>query len=135
MRITRSSAHEKFPFDDRVIAREELTRWQDGEGGVMTMEAPVLSAGEILKATGGTPLRGGAEWSCRGISTDTRTLRAGNLFIALTGENFDGHDCLAAAAEKGAAGLLIRTDRLGKLDAVPKELPVIGVPDTLQGAG
>ncbi len=82
------------------------------EGRIMTDDAPVLSAGEILKATGGAPLRGGTEWTCRGISTDTRTLRAGNLFIALQGENFDGHDCLAAAAQKGAAGLLIRADEL-----------------------
>ena len=101
----------------------------------MTTEAPILSAGEILTATGGTPLTGGAEWSCRGISTDTRTLREGNLFIALAGKNFDGHDCLTAAAEKGAAGLLIRMDRMGKLDAGTKRLPVIGVPDTLQALG
>ena len=66
----------------------------------MTMEAPVLCAGDILEATGGTPLKGGAEWSCVGLSTDTRTLREGNLFIALMGDRFDGHDCLAAAAEK-----------------------------------
>lgn len=101
----------------------------------MTMEAPVLYAGEILKATGGSPFKGGAEWSCRGLSTDTRTLRGGNLFIALTGDRFDGHDYLAAATEKGAAGLLIRTDRLGKLDAGVKDLPVISVPDTLRALG
>ena len=77
----------------------------------MTMEAPILSAGEILKATGGTPIKGGTEWSCRGLSTDTRTLREGNLFIALIGDHFDGHDYLAAATDKGAAGLLIRMDR------------------------
>ena len=47
------------------------------EGRIMTDDTPVLSAGEILKATGGAPLRGGTEWSCRGISTDTRTLRRG----------------------------------------------------------
>ncbi len=84
------------------------------EGRIMTDDAPILSAEEILKATGGTPLRGGTDWSCRGISTDTRTLRPGNLFIALAGENFDGHDCLAAAAQKGAAGLLIRAESFGK---------------------
>jgi UDP-N-acetylmuramyl tripeptide synthase len=102
----------------------------DHEGQVMTTEAPLLYAGEILKATGGSPFTGGSEWSCHGISTDTRTLRTGNLFIALPGKNFDGHDCLTAAAEKGAAGLLIRMDRGGKLDAGTKGLPVIGVPDT-----
>jgi UDP-N-acetylmuramoyl-tripeptide--D-alanyl-D-alanine ligase len=101
----------------------------------MTDAAPILSGDEILKATGGVPLRGGVGWSCRGISTDTRTLTAGNLFIALAGENFDGHDCLAQAAERGAAGFLIRTDAAGKLATAPEELPAIGVPDTLRALG
>ncbi|MEW6334680.1 MAG: UDP-N-acetylmuramoyl-tripeptide--D-alanyl-D-alanine ligase [Thermodesulfobacteriota bacterium] len=101
----------------------------------MSGGAPVLSAGEVLKATGGVPLSGGSEWSCRGVSTDTRTLRAGNLFIALPGKHFDGHDCLAAAAEKGAAGLVIRTDRSGSHAAGERGVPVIGVPDTLQALG
>ena len=101
----------------------------------MTKDALTLSAGEILKATGGAPLRGGAEWFCRGLSTDTRTLRAGDLFIALAGDNFDGHHFLAAAAEKGASGLLIRMDRFGQLAEGNKELPVIGVSDTLQALG
>jgi UDP-N-acetylmuramoyl-tripeptide--D-alanyl-D-alanine ligase len=100
----------------------------------MTEPMPILSAGEILQATGGVPLRGGS-WSCRGVSTDTRTLREGNLFIALSGENFDGHDCLAKAAEQGAAGLLIRADAAGKLAALPEGLPAIGVPDTLRALG
>jgi len=107
----------------------------DRAGRVMTTEAPLLFAGEILRATGGALFTGGSEWSCRGISTDTRTLRERNLFIALPGKNFDGHDCLAAAAERGAAGLLIRMDRGGKLGAGTKGLPVIGVPDTLRALG
>ena len=101
----------------------------------MMDEAQDLSAEEILKATGGAPLRGGPCWSCRGISTDTRTLAAGDLFIALAGENFDGHDYLAKAAERGAAGLLIRADAAKKLAMAPGELPVIAVPDTLRALG
>ncbi len=101
----------------------------------MTNGAPILSVGEILKATGGALLRGGSGWSCRGISTDTRTLAAGNLFIALEGEHFNGHDCLAKAAERGAAGLLIRADAAGKLTATPEGLPTIGVQDTLRALG
>jgi UDP-N-acetylmuramoyl-tripeptide--D-alanyl-D-alanine ligase len=101
----------------------------------MTNAALILSAGEILKATGGAPLRGGSGWSCRGISTDTRTLTAGSLFIALEGENFDGHDCLAKAAERRAAGFLIRAEAAGKLTAIREDLPAIGVPDTLRALG
>jgi UDP-N-acetylmuramoyl-tripeptide--D-alanyl-D-alanine ligase len=101
----------------------------------MTESAPLLTAAEILQATGGTALRGGAGWSCRGISTDTRTLVAGNLFIALAGENFDGHDCLAAAARRGSAGFLIGAQAAGKLAAAPQETPAICVPDTLKALG
>jgi UDP-N-acetylmuramoyl-tripeptide--D-alanyl-D-alanine ligase len=101
----------------------------------MTTEAPVLSAGEILKATGGSPIKGGVRWSCCGLSTDTRTLHAGNLFIALTGDRFDGHNYLGTAEKKGAAGLLVGANHLGKRDAGSKDLPVIGVPDTLRALG
>ena len=101
----------------------------------MTDDTPALSAGEILRATGGALLWGSTEWSCRGISTDTRTLRPGNLFIALQGENFDGHDYLSAAAQRGASGFLIRAESLGKAATLQKELPVIGVPDTLEALG
>lgn len=44
------------------------------------------------------------------ISTDTRTLEAGALFVALRGERFDGHDHLAAARDAGAGGAVVRAD-------------------------
>ena len=101
----------------------------------MTNEALILSADDLLKSTRGNSLRGRTDWSCRGISTDTRTLNAGNLFIALKGEHFDGHDCLARAAERGAAAFLIQANASTKLAEAPEGLPVIGVPDTLQALG
>ena len=101
----------------------------------MTHDAPALPAGEILKATGGILLRGGADWTCRGISTDTRTIRRGNLFIALQGEHFDGHDYLAAAARKGASGVLIRAESFEKAANLQDDPPGIGVPDTLEALG
>ena len=45
-----------------------------------------------------------------GVSIDTRTLRRGDLFIALPGEKSDGHDFIDAAFEAGAAGAVIRKD-------------------------
>ena len=41
-----------------------------------------------------------------GVSTDTRTLKPGELFIALSGENFNGNDYVREALEKGAAAAL-----------------------------
>jgi UDP-N-acetylmuramoyl-tripeptide--D-alanyl-D-alanine ligase len=45
-----------------------------------------------------------------GCSTDTRTIEKGNLFIALSGEHFDGHDYVSIAEEKGASAVLIERD-------------------------
>ena len=42
-----------------------------------------------------------------GVSTDTRTVQAGELFFAITGPNFDGADFVAQAQEKGAAGAVV----------------------------
>lgn len=45
-----------------------------------------------------------------GVSTDTRTIEPGELFVALRGPNFDGHDFVEEAFEKGAAGAVVATD-------------------------
>ncbi|MAE77624.1 MAG: hypothetical protein CMJ85_12240 [Planctomycetes bacterium] len=65
-----------------------------------------LAACEITDATGGCLV--GGEGLATGVSTDTRTLRRGDLFVALRGERFDGHDFLAEAISRGAAGVLVQ---------------------------
>ena len=49
----------------------------------------------------------GANVELTGVSTDTRTLKAGDLFVALKGDNFDGHDYLARAQARGASAALV----------------------------
>jgi UDP-N-acetylmuramoyl-tripeptide--D-alanyl-D-alanine ligase len=49
----------------------------------------------------------GTDQSFTGVSTDTRTLRRGELFIALQGPNFDGRNYVGQAREKGAAGAVV----------------------------
>lgn len=49
----------------------------------------------------------GADVQIEGFSIDTRTLKAGELFVALPGENHDAHDFVAAAAERGAVAALV----------------------------
>ncbi|MEO8400377.1 MAG: UDP-N-acetylmuramoyl-tripeptide--D-alanyl-D-alanine ligase [Gammaproteobacteria bacterium] len=63
-----------------------------------------------------------------GISSDTRTLAPGNLFIAIRGEQFDGHCFVAEAAEKGAFALLVS-------ERVDSTLPQLLVEDTIQALG
>ncbi|MDE0340550.1 MAG: Mur ligase domain-containing protein, partial [Nitrospinae bacterium] len=69
--------------------------------------AAVFSANEITAAVKGRLLRGDGSAHAAGVSTDTRTLEAGELFIALKGPNFDGAQFLAQAVEKKAAGVVV----------------------------
>lgn len=69
----------------------------------------------------------------QGVTIDSRSTRPGDLFVAIRGETFDGHDFIARAAARGAAGALVRRDA-----ALPPEgygLPLIRVPDTVQALG
>lgn len=62
------------------------------------------SSAELREATQG---RLDAELSVSGISIDTRSLEPGDLFIALVGENSDGHAHIATALDKGAACVMV----------------------------
>lgn len=59
------------------------------------------------------------------VSTDSRTVVSGSLFVALAGERFDGHDFVDSALEAGAAGVMVSRP----VDAQPR----VEVPDTLVG--
>ncbi len=65
----------------------------------------IWSVEDAAKATGGD-IKGGS-WSATGISIDSRTVQAGDLFIALTGDNGDGHKFVADALKKGAAAAMV----------------------------
>lgn len=67
-----------------------------------------------------------------GVSTDTRTLKPGNLFVALRGGHYDGHRFIAAAASAGAAAALV--DAAGAHE-VPPDLPALIVEDTRLALG
>jgi UDP-N-acetylmuramoyl-tripeptide--D-alanyl-D-alanine ligase len=69
----------------------------------------------------------GADAAFRGLSTDTRTVGTGELFVALRGPNFDAHEFLDAARARGAAGALV--------ERVPAPLPAIEVPDARAAMG
>ena len=84
-------------------------------------------------AEAGAVLQGrtsGADARFAGVSTDTRSIRRGDLFVALRGERFDGHDFLAAAALAGAAGAVVDRRYAGRFP-----LPVVIVEETRQGLG
>ena len=89
----------------------------------------ILTLERIAEACGGT-LEGNPAQRCTGVSTDTRTLREGMLFVALRGEKFDAHDFLADAVAHGATAVLVAKPPAPGLDAAS-----IVVPDTLQALG
>jgi UDP-N-acetylmuramoyl-tripeptide--D-alanyl-D-alanine ligase len=64
------------------------------------------------------------------IVTDSRKITPGCLFIAIPGDNFDGHDFIQAAMEKGAKGILSRRGHPA-LASAPKDVCVFAVPDTV----
>ncbi|MEX2629640.1 MAG: UDP-N-acetylmuramoylalanyl-D-glutamyl-2,6-diaminopimelate--D-alanyl-D-alanine ligase [Tistlia sp.] len=88
-------------------------------------QTPLWTAREALEATGG---RGPGDWQAHGVSIDSRSLLAGDLFVALEGPSFDGHDFVAAALAKGAAAALVH--RLP--EGLPEGAPLLLVGDTLE---
>lgn len=90
------------------------------------MNSSVLWTGhEAHAATAGTLT---ADWTASGVSIDSRTLERGDLFIALQGPNFDGHDFVAAAFDNGAAAALVSR----RPDTVPANWPLLVVSDTME---
>ena len=90
----------------------------------------LFSISQLLEATGGGA-KNIVTNSISSISIDSRSLERGALFVAIRGENFDGHDFVAKAIENGASAALISASREQELDG----LPLIVVPDALAGLG
>ena len=89
-----------------------------------------LSLAQIAKLAGGSISADDTSALVSRISTDSRTLRDGDLFVPLRGDNFDGHKFIAQAAERGAAGAMVEETWEGK---VPRGFALIRVADTLVG--
>ena len=66
-----------------------------------------------------------------GISTDSRSVSKGDLFVALIGDNFDGHDFISKAVKNGAEGLVV--SRPVQLEE--ESIPIFRVEDTLEALG
>jgi UDP-N-acetylmuramoyl-tripeptide--D-alanyl-D-alanine ligase len=85
-----------------------------------------MSLTETARATQGQ--LNGRDVDYLGVSTDTRTLQRGELFIALVGPNFDGHRFIETAAGGGAVAAMVS-------EPVETELPTVSVADTRIGLG
>ena len=100
----------------------------NGERGVQA--TPPWSEAAVRAALGISPVAGRASREFSEISTDTRTIKRGALFVALKGERFDGHDHLAAARRAGAAAAVV-----ARGTSPEPGLELIEVEDTLRAYG
>ncbi len=97
------------------------------------MDRPFWTPARMQQITGGRFLQPpSGDITLRGLGTDTRTLAEGEVFLAIPGERFDGHDFVPAAVQAGAAMAIVSRE-------IP--LPPVGhaavllVPDTLTALG
>lgn len=94
------------------------------------MTGLAINLAEVASAVG-APVRPGWEGvTITGVNTDSRTIEPGQLFFALRGEKFDGHDYIAQASQHGATAMVVsnQVDR-----GLPQ--PQVLVADTLQALG
>ena len=90
-------------------------------GALWTVEA--MAAAMDARHQGALPA------SVTGLSIDTRTIQAGEAFFALADVR-DGHDFVPAAVKAGAGVAVVAADKAG---AMPKDAPLLIVPDVLEG--
>jgi UDP-N-acetylmuramoyl-tripeptide--D-alanyl-D-alanine ligase len=93
------------------------------------MTGPRFTTDELAAATGGRWI-GTPPAAIEGVSTDTRTIGPGTLFVALRGERFDGHAFLAEAFGRGAAAAIV-----AEPGGAGQAGPLLAVPDTLAALG
>ena len=82
-------------------------------------------------ATGGQST---AAWQASGVSIDSRSIEAGDLFIAIADPNFDGHHYVENAFASGAVAALVTTKWAAEQDGSGAEHPLLLVADTMAGA-
>ena len=84
---------------------------------------------QSMRAATGGALR--VPFTATGVSIDSRTLRGGELFVALVGENGDGHAHVAGALSRGASGAMVHA----LPDGIDDDAPLLQVADTMVGLG
>lgn len=92
-----------------------------------------VSLASLAQAAHAAPLSTAFGQQVAAIATDSRTLPADALFVALRGEHFDGHDFLEASVAAGACAVMV--DALGASRAPSLAVPMLVVPDTLRALG
>ena len=88
-----------------------------------------MTVRQVAQAAGAT-IVGAEQCQLSGVTTDTRSELQDRLFVALTGDHFDGHAYVTDAVARGAAAVLVERDEIP-----PLSVPVLRVPSTLRALG
>jgi len=91
-----------------------------------------LSLSDVAAALGTASSGGRDDMVFTGVSTDSRTAGKDDLFVALEGDQFDGHDFIGAALKQGVSGIVLR---LGRNVRTPADVAVFTVNETLYALG
>ncbi|HEU5457440.1 MAG TPA: UDP-N-acetylmuramoyl-tripeptide--D-alanyl-D-alanine ligase [Terracidiphilus sp.] len=87
-----------------------------GAGAVLEAPSSISQAGALL---------------AHGYSIDSRTVRQGELFFAIRGERFDGHDFIAGAVESGAVAAVVSRNKVASLSDAALSIPLLIAEDSL----
>lgn len=98
------------------------------------MNDAIFCLADVAAAAAGELRQGEKLLPLQGVSTDSRAIRQGNLFVALRGENFDGHAFVRKAAEAGASAAVVERSFLPD-QALPEGFGVVAVDDPLAALG
>jgi len=95
-----------------------------------------LKITELAEIISGELISGSQERIISGVSTDSRAVKPGEVFFALKGERFDGHNFVQEVVKKGAVAVVVRRGFSQKIcSRLGAKAGVIGVGDTLYGLG
>lgn len=109
----------KTPFSDAAVALAALNDYE-------TKNAPMMQLSEVATALNAKLI--GADTAFDSVGSDSRNIVAGQLFVAIKGENFDGNTFAAEAINKGAAAVMVS-------DAATLAQPALVVQDTRLALG
>ncbi len=90
---------------------------------------------DILDVVKGRILSGNPEEILTGVSTDTRKIKNGELFLAIKGGKFDGHSFILDAVSKGAGGVLVQDGGITNANFKLPEVPFVSVDDSIRALG
>ena len=95
----------------------------------LTLAEAAVGAGAVLEAPASISHAGAL--FAKGYSIDSRTIRPGELFFAIRGERFDGHDFIAGAVERGAVAAVVSRNKAASLSDAALSLPLLIAEDSL----